>query len=127
MAKTSSRSCSKTKPAPQGKESTPQISDSATDMSSTYNHYYSDTIQKRRQDKYKEFMMKARKTATKEHHFQGQGPTSSFDQEVFQEEITKSVERDMETFAAEEALESQRAIYKVPFPSSIHDSHIMID
>jgi hypothetical protein len=127
MAKTSSRSFSKTRPVPQGKQSTLLTSAAVTDANSTYNHYYSDTIQKRRQDKYKEFLMRARKTATKEHFSSAEGRTSSFDQEVFQAEISKSVERDMETFAAEEALESQRAIYKVPLPSSIHDSHVIID
>jgi hypothetical protein len=98
-----------------------------TDANSTYNHYYSDTIQKRRQAKYKEFMMKARAKATRiqnsQDMFESVRNQISFDQDVFQDEITKSVERDMETFAAEEALESQRAIYKVPshlqFPSKI--------
>jgi 23S rRNA G2069 N7-methylase RlmK/C1962 C5-methylase RlmI len=82
-----------------------------THANSTYNHYYSDTIQKRRQDKYKAFMTQARQKATTESVLRGV-KSVNIDQNLFQEEITKAVERDMETFAAEEALESQRAIYK---------------
>jgi hypothetical protein len=86
--------------------------DSVTDADSTYNRCYSDTVQKRRQDKYKAFLVKARETATQEHIDRGVKSTS-FDQDIFQEEITEAVERNMEIFAAEEALESQHAIYKV--------------
>lgn len=35
-----------------------------------------------------------------------------FDQDVFQQEMAKLVEQDMENFAADEALDVQRAIYK---------------
>jgi hypothetical protein len=81
---------------------------------STYNHYYSDTVQKRRHDKFKAMSEKARATATVKSFGTNE---KIFDADIFTREMEKAVERDMETFAAEEALESQHAIYKV----CIHD------
>lgn len=81
-----------------------------SDLSRTTNHYYSDNIQKSRHDKYKAMASNACKDATVGVFGSG-GPTINV--ETFQREMEKAVERDMETFAAEQALESQRAIYKV--------------
>jgi hypothetical protein len=83
------------------------------DADSTYNHYYSDTIQARRQDKYKALMMKARQNATLEYSDPQGVKSSNVNTVLFNKEIAAAVERDMDIFAAEEALDSQHAIYKV--------------
>jgi hypothetical protein len=67
-------------------------------------------VQKRRHDKFKAMSAKARDFATVK-NFGNNAKT--FDADIFTREMEKAVERDMETFAAEEALESQHAIYKV--------------
>jgi hypothetical protein len=84
-----------------------------TNRCSTYNHYYTDNLQKRRQDKYEVFTRNARKIATTKVKDTAGAVTSSFNTDIFQREMTKSVQRDMDTFAAEETLESSRAYYKV--------------
>ncbi|KAH4065585.1 hypothetical protein HBI64_124770 [Parastagonospora nodorum] len=77
---------------------------------STYNHYYSDTIQKLRHDKYKAMLSKAKAAATVKVF--GGAKNANMNIEVFQQEIEKAIERDMETYAAKEALDCQNAIYK---------------
>ncbi|KAH5305099.1 hypothetical protein HBI23_182960 [Parastagonospora nodorum] len=77
---------------------------------STYNHYYSDTIQKLRHDKYKAMLSKAKAAATVKVF--GGANNANMNIEVFQQEIEKAIERDMETYAAKEALDCQNAIYK---------------
>jgi hypothetical protein len=67
-------------------------------------------VQKRRHDKFKAMSAKARATATVK-NFGNNDKT--FNADIFTREMEKAVERDMETFAAEEALESQHATYKV--------------
>ena len=98
-----------------------------TNLHSTYNHYYSDTVQKRRHDKFKAMTAKAQGAATIRVAIPaiGRGPaTTQLNEDTFQREMVKAVERDMETFAAEEALESEAAIYKLHlFSLSFNISH----
>jgi hypothetical protein len=79
-------------------------------------------VQKRRQDKMKAMAAKARKAATHS-GICGSAPAIHLDEEAFEREMGKVVERDMETFAAEEALDSQRAIYKVSI-NLLNTSHV---
>jgi hypothetical protein len=76
----------------------------------TYNHYYSDTIQKKRDDKYTAKVAKAKEAATVK-AFGNNGSTLNV--EIFQREMNKTTERNMDNYTAEEALDSQAAIYKV--------------
>lgn len=83
-------------------------------MCSTYNHYYTDNIQKRRKEKMDACTEKARQAATtKIRNDQGFITKTNFSADTFQKEMDKAVQRDMEVFAAEETLESSRAYYKV--------------
>jgi hypothetical protein len=97
-----------------------------TDANSTYNHCYSDTVQKRRQDKYMAALVKAHETASREHILQGV-KCSILDRGTFHEEIAKAVKLHSETFAAEEALESLLAIYEVYTCSSLSLAFIVSD
>ena len=80
---------------------------------STYNHYYSDTLQKRRQDKYQGLADKAQEASTKITTRENGTTKANLDATKFKNHMAKAVERDMDGFAAEEALESQIAYYKV--------------
>jgi hypothetical protein len=82
---------------------------------STYNHYYTDNVQKRRQDKYEAFTRAARKKATAKAAKSDPNTTPKIilDHDLFQKGMIKSVQRDMEIFGAEETLEGARAYYKV--------------
>jgi hypothetical protein len=89
---------------------------------STYNHYYTDTVQKRRQEKYETFIKDARRSATTvTEHGIAVAPAKQAEWFRFQQEMSKSINRDMEEFAAEETLESTLAYFKVyytPLPKS---------
>lgn len=80
---------------------------------STYDHCYSDSLQKKRNKKHTALTLAARRAATTTHLMaEGSMPAvTHFDADIFSEIMTKAVERNMMTFAAEEALESQSAYY----------------
>ena len=80
---------------------------------STYDHTYSDSLQKKRNKKYADLTASAKKEATITHMSaeDSMPAATQFDADVFQHIMTKAVERNMLTFAAEEALESQNAYY----------------
>jgi hypothetical protein len=90
---------------------------------STYNHYYSDTIQKLRHDKYKAMLAKAKAAANLKVF--GGANNANMNMQEFQQEIEKAVERDTETYGAKEALDCQNAIYKVCIASSISPRRTM--
>jgi hypothetical protein len=89
---------------------------------STYDHCYSDSLQKKRNKKYAALTASARKAATTTlTTAEGGLPAATqFDADVFQQIMTKAVERNMMTFAAEEALESQNAYYQDKLKYFIH-------
>ncbi|KAF2499712.1 Dynamin family protein [Lophium mytilinum] len=84
----------------------------------TYNHYYTTTIQKMRQDKYSRALMRmtddAKVTVDKKTWAAGSGYTSQtyIDPQILRNKIDGSIEQDMDKFSAEEALDSQIAYYK---------------
>jgi hypothetical protein len=80
---------------------------------STYDHCYSDSLQKKRNKKHTALTLSARRAATTTTLMAegGMPAATHFDADVFSQMMTKAVERNMMTFAAEEALESQSAYY----------------
>jgi hypothetical protein len=85
----------------------------------TYNHYFTTTIQKARQDGYRNLTAKAKKSCVP-YSYSG-GPYIKPDE--FQENLDKSMQQDMGTFSSEEALDNLRAYYKVSTLQQIHISH----
>lgn len=75
-----------------------------------YNHYFTDTINKRREDRQKEAMKEALEEATtrySDHTYDRTDPSALYSS------YNKSIKRDMDGFSCEEALDSLFAIYKV--------------
>lgn len=79
---------------------------------STYNHYFTTTIQKMRQRKHQKVAKDAARTATQngrvDNAFQ-----DVLDPGLIEKALNNSVELDMDTFSSQEALDTQRAYYKV--------------
>ncbi|KAF3050536.1 hypothetical protein E8E11_009925 [Didymella keratinophila] len=89
---------------------------------STYDHTYSDSLQKKRNKKYADLTASAKKAATITPIMTNDGRpvATQFDADIFQQMMTKAMERNMLTFAAEEALESQNAYYADKLRYFIH-------
>ncbi|KAH7398705.1 P-loop containing nucleoside triphosphate hydrolase protein [Phaeosphaeria sp. MPI-PUGE-AT-0046c] len=86
---------------------------------STYNHYYTDNIQKRREEKYKAFTKQAHEKAL--YNTRGaSGQNLKMDIALFQLEMLKSHQQDMVKFTAEETLESSCAYYKDEMKYFVH-------
>jgi GTPase SAR1 family protein len=93
-----------------------------------YNHYYTDTIKSRRQNRQhaviKETAEKASKTTylPDPEGFENTASTTTFDMEQFVNTLAECNDQNMENFSCEEALDCLFAIYKVrstpPFPTS---------
>lgn len=80
-----------------------------------YNHYYSDTIHKRRQERQKKFLEKSLESATQHTYLPGCHSThksASIDVAQVVAGFSSSVDPDMENFSCEEALDCVFAIYK---------------
>ena len=75
----------------------------------TYNHYYTSTIQKMRQDRQSKAMSKAVDSA-KVFDFDGE---EAIDPKKLESVVNRYVEADMDRFSANEALDCQAAFYKV--------------
>lgn len=95
---------------------------------STYNHYYSDILQKRRNEKYADALAAAKEAATTPiatYDADSEGncrpPITQTDLDIFQQEIARTIQKDSMTFAAEESLESQRAFYKDALKMFVHN------
>ncbi|KAF2810357.1 Dynamin family protein [Mytilinidion resinicola] len=84
----------------------------------TYNHYYTTTIQKMRQEKYSRKLMQMTNDAkvSVDRKTWEAGPGYSrvtyIDPNILRNNIDRSIELDMDKFSAEEALDSQIAYYK---------------
>lgn len=80
---------------------------------STYNHYFTTTIQKIRQRKQQKVAKDAEVKAKKKYHGPGHDTHEALDPATMHKALNDSIELDMDTFSSQEALDTQRAYYKV--------------
>jgi GTPase SAR1 family protein len=84
-----------------------------------YNHYYTDTINNRRQERQREFLEESLEAATEHTRLPGPGSTThtttSIDIEQVATNFIEKVDPDMDNFGSEEALECLFAIYKASY------------
>lgn len=78
----------------------------------TYNHYFTTTLQKQRQRRYEKTVERANK-ASKLDVYYNQAQHTHYDPTLMKQAMTDSIEQDMDKFSSEEALDKQRAYYKV--------------
>jgi hypothetical protein len=79
---------------------------------STYNHYFTTTIQKMRQRKH-QAMTKAASTASETTIYDGSGTYRTMvDRDILKSKMEEAIEPDMDVFSSQEALDTQRAYYK---------------
>ena len=85
----------------------------------TYNHYYTTTIQKIRQEKYGNALIKladgAEVSVERKNYLPGPGYTTQkyIDPKLLREQVDSHIEQNMDKFSAEEALDCHIAYYKV--------------
>jgi Na+-translocating ferredoxin:NAD+ oxidoreductase RnfC subunit len=80
----------------------------------TYNHYYTTTIQKMRQNKQREALKKAQFRAEVSVYSNNDTTSKRYlDPATMEAAMENSIILDMDKFSAEEALDLQRAFYKV--------------
>ena len=82
-----------------------------------YNHYYTDTIMKRRDDRQRETLMKCVDGASTGTRMEGNVRTANIGISDFLTSFFQSTEPDMDKFSCEEALDCLFAIYKARNPS----------
>jgi len=85
-----------------------------------YNHYYTDTVKSRRQNRQRAALAETVKQASKTTMLPGHSigdpvPTTTVDIEQVMKSWTDNTDRNMEKFSCEEALDCLLAIYKVRF------------
>jgi hypothetical protein len=78
----------------------------------TYNHYFTTTLQKQRKRKHEKFTEDAVKTSETVMYYNNKQNTH-FNPALMKEAMSKSIEQNMDKFSSEEALDNQRAYYKV--------------
>ena len=84
-----------------------------------YNHYYTDTIQKQRQDRFRETLTKSIQDATTQNMTVYSAPTKTYlekttiDAEQVVKQYFQYIDPDMDKYSCEEALDCMLAIYKV--------------
>lgn len=78
----------------------------------TYNHYFTTTLQKQRKRKHEKFTEDAVKTSETVMYYNNKHNTH-FNPVLMKEVMSKSIEQNMDKFSSEEALDNQRAYYKV--------------
>lgn len=81
-----------------------------------YNHYYTDTINKRRQDRQKAIMRKSTEDASEPKYYNNLGTIKTIDVEKAVAAFSRHSDPDMENFSCREALDCLFAIYKVSSP-----------
>jgi GTPase SAR1 family protein len=84
-----------------------------TDYPINYNHYYTDSISRRRQDRQKEALSKSLEEATTKTLISGETYSQSVDVAKVVAGYSEKSDPDMENFSCEEALDCLLAIYKV--------------
>lgn len=81
-------------------------------IASTYNHYFTDTIQKIRQRKHQKLTKTAQEGAATTLRDCNGHYRETIDPAKLEEAMNNSIERDMDAFSSAEALDTQRAYYK---------------
>ncbi|KAH7090390.1 dynamin family protein-like protein [Paraphoma chrysanthemicola] len=79
---------------------------------STYNHYFTMTIQKMRQRKHQKIAKDAADQSQSEFHDRNGNWQTKVDPVRLKEAFDKAIELDMDVFSSQEALDTQRAYYK---------------
>ncbi|KAF1925405.1 GTP-binding protein [Didymella exigua CBS 183.55] len=80
---------------------------------STYNHYFTDTIQKIRQRKHQKAYKDAEQASEVIVRSHGAAEYKTYaDKDKLQDALNNAIEKDMDRFSAQEALDTQRAYYK---------------
>jgi hypothetical protein len=88
----------------------------------TYNHYFTDTIQKSQQERYTGHLMEktreSRVRVTQKTFLGGSGfeEKEYIDPSALEQGFQRTIEQNMSKFAAEQALDAHEAFYKVCFP-----------
>lgn len=91
----------------------PKFTGSSLTIASTYNHYFTDMIQKIRQRKQQKLTKDAQENSkTTISEAATLNLRTVIDPTRLEENLDKSIERDMDTFSSSEALDTQRAYYK---------------
>jgi hypothetical protein len=81
---------------------------------STYNHYFTSTIQKTRQRKYQKITKEASKASQESFMRADTGKNqTSVNSAKLEDNMNAALEQDMDVFSSQEALDTQRAYYKV--------------
>jgi hypothetical protein len=80
---------------------------------STYNHYFTTTIQKTRKRKYQQITKDATKKSQETFTKFDNTKQTSVNSAKLEENMTSAIELDMDNFCSQEALDTQRAYYKV--------------
>lgn len=89
-----------------------QCTDLSLTIASTYNHYFTDTIQKIRQRKHQKLTRSAQKDAGITIRDDQGNYRATIDSTKLEEAMNNSIERNMDTFSSAEALDTTRAYYK---------------
>jgi hypothetical protein len=88
---------------------------------STYNHYFTTTIQKMRQRKYQKITNDATEKSKENFNEYSTGILrTSVNPTRLEENMNAAIEQDMDVFSSQEALDTQRAYYKVPIHFLFH-------
>ncbi|KAF7558900.1 hypothetical protein G7046_g5252 [Stylonectria norvegica] len=87
----------------------------------TYNHYFTETLQRIRQERQKTHISAALRSFFGVPELRPHSSTRSFDLAILAEKILKQSEPDMSLFAASEALDCLEAYYKVALKRCIDD------
>jgi hypothetical protein len=83
---------------------------------STYNHYFTTTMQKTRKRKYQQITKEAAKNSQETFTRSDLTKQTSVNSAKMEENMATAIELDMDNFSSQEALDTQRAYYKVsPF------------
>ncbi|CAI6342332.1 unnamed protein product [Periconia digitata] len=78
----------------------------------TYNHYYTTTIQKMRQEKHRSIGKRARHESETEYRQTNGGPVTLLNPDKMEKCFEDALEKNMDKFSSQEALDNQRAYYK---------------
>ena len=86
----------------------------------TYNHYFTTTIQKVRQRKHQKITMKASKASEVKIYDRNDDLCTHVDPDKLTEAMEKAIELDMDVFSSQEALDTERAFYKDEMKYFVH-------
>lgn len=78
----------------------------------TYNHYFTTTLQKQRQRKHQKIVEKAKKASEAVIYYSNSNHTH-YDPIKMEKAMAESIEQNMDKYSSEEALDNQRAYYRV--------------